>query len=179
MSAHRVLPALVTLVVMTTSACSSTPKSNDAAPTPTASSAPSTGGQETAVPTKSEGAAAINGRWCDVYLDDSADACFEVKLPKVVFDSGSSYRIDRYGSPKDLGGGVFQFDQDGAPFGRYYPAGVPLQGFDADMYDYAIGDLRQYDRIWNSQDGRYAVRQGIERGACPVGVEPAVTCPKR
>lgn len=110
---------------------------------------------ETPSPAETEsqesGSEAVNGSWCDV----DGSTCFEVELPDVTYEDGSTYDITAHDSPWDHGNGVYEYAMIDAPLGTYYPAGVPLEGYD----DSKGPDPIDEDRIWNSQNGLLAVRQ--------------------
>jgi hypothetical protein len=128
------------------------PESAPASDAPASEAAPEPS-EEAAEPTAED----VNGRWCVVdESNDDAFACVTIELPTATYDDGTTVDITAHDSPWDQGDGVFEFAEEAAPFGTYYPAGVPIEGFE----DMGLGpDLVDEDRIWNSQDGFYAVRQ--------------------
>ncbi|MFC0673003.1 hypothetical protein [Brachybacterium hainanense] len=126
------------------------PTESEEAAATTAPSAEASGAEDPA-----PGPEAVEGRWCSADADDdSAMACFTVELPTVTYDDGTAYDITAHDSPWDHGDGVFEYAMEDAPFGTYYPAGVPLEGYDG---SYGPDPIDQ-DRIWNSQAGPLALR---------------------
>jgi len=112
------------------------------APEPTEDATGPTSGPATA-----EG---IAGRWCPTPESPEA-TCVAVALPTATYDDGTVMEIFAIG---DEAGG-FAYAGDGAPFGTYYPAGVPIQ-----IPDYYPGaDLPEQDRLWNGQTGVMMTRE--------------------
>lgn len=102
---------------------------------------------------------AINGRWCPTADSESTSyGCVTVDFPNAEYDEGDlgPFSIAEHDSPWPQDNGATTFSQIDAPFGDYYPAGLPI-----DLPDYYGGsDLPDQDRIWNGQSGVMLVREG-------------------
>lgn len=145
---------------------SSTPAISSADVSPSATRTPAASDSATTTPTPSRSstpsAQNVNGRWCPARASATTGArsgCVVVKLPNATYDDGTTVNITAHGSPWSQGKGVFEFAADDAPFGTYYPAGVPLKDYDGS----AGGDPIRQDRIWNSQDGSFYLRAGASK----------------
>lgn len=165
MKARRFRPTILVGLLLTSalalSACAGIPS-------PVETSAPSAGPEspsasetiEAPSPTETpqaNGPEAANGYWCAA--SETADAlydCFTINVPNVEYDDGSVQSISEHDSPWDHGDGVFEFAQTDAPFGTYYPAGVPIEGLNEDAWG---PDPVDKDRIWNSQTDSLALRK--------------------
>lgn len=150
--------------VLSGTECALSSEPTQTTPSPSSRTSTSTASADSAPPaTRSQatnsgaGEEAINGRWCNVNdTDDGGMLCYEVALPNVTYDEGTVVDIAAHGSPWDRGNGVFDYASPDAPFGTFYPAGVPI-----DDYNGSAGpDPVDQDRIWNSQIELLATRQG-------------------
>lgn len=98
----------------------------------------------------------VNGRWCPTPESSGDESCVTVELPDAVYDHGAEVGITEHGSPWAHDDGSFEFAGVDAPFGSFYPAGVPIP----DLPDYYPGeDLPDQDRIWNGQSGVMLLRE--------------------
>jgi hypothetical protein len=95
----------------------------------------------------------IDGRWCAVKTRPGR-GCVVVKLPKATYEDGTVVDITAHDSPWSHEKGVFEYAMEDAPFGTYYPAGVPLKGYDGSAGE----DPIHHDRIWNSQTATLYLR---------------------
>lgn len=154
----------------TASTTSASPTSTTDTPSPTSSTttSPSTTTTQAAQP---EGT--IEGRWCPVPGSAPGsgpiDGCVTVELPMATYDDGTSVDITAHGSPWDQGKGVLAYSTADAPFGSFYPAGVPIDL----SHDPSLTDRPDEDRIWNSQDGTFLVRDEAPTATEPTATEPA------
>lgn len=102
----------------------------------------------------------IDGRWCPTPESPEGSACVTIALPDATYDDGTVVDITAHGTPTEADGG-FTFSMADAPFGTFYPAGVPIPGGTPDYY--AGSDLPDRDRIWEGQTGTMLVREsGLE-----------------
>ncbi|MHA3683860.1 hypothetical protein ACXR2W_06355 [Leucobacter sp. HY1908] len=95
----------------------------------------------------------INGRWCATPESNNNQECYTIDFPNVTFPSGNVEQLSERDTSESAGGiGLFV---PGAPFGTYFPAGVPIE-----IPDYYLGaDLPDQDRIWSGQAGRMLLRE--------------------
>lgn len=153
------LAALITLSACSAAAPSGSgaspsatqPTAEIATPTPTSTPTPTPSPTPTsAKPEQADGT--VEGHWCPTEQSNEK-RCLTVRLPKVTYDDGSSYKI--VGKPFRQEDGGLQYSFEGAPFGAFYAAGTKI-----DIPDYYSGDdLPKQDRIWSSQTGDLFVRE--------------------
>jgi len=98
-----------------------------------------------------EGIGVLNGHWCEAPQSRNGHGCLTIALP--------TYTIDDTGQTWDFTsvaetGNTIAISTVDAPFGDFYPAGVPIPA-EALM---GIADLPEQDRIWSTQSGMMLVR---------------------
>ncbi|WP_349826975.1 hypothetical protein [Brevibacterium litoralis] len=104
----------------------------------------------------------IEGFWCPTpgswqASGSTTNGCVEVTTSEVTYMVGTDQESTHPISFMNEVDGVFNYGADGAPFGSYHPAGVPI---DADFSIYpampdgsTLEDHSDEDRIWNGQTG--------------------------
>ncbi|WP_209705015.1 hypothetical protein [Leucobacter exalbidus] len=95
----------------------------------------------------------INGVWCPAPDSELDPGCYTIDVPNVTFPSGSTYEFMRMGWDEQRG--MLSFSMIDAPFGDYYPTGMPLS-----IPDYYPGqDHPDRDRLWSGQAGMLLLRE--------------------
>ena len=97
------------------------------------------------------GAEAVNGRWCEAPQSQNGYGCLTIALPTyTIEDTGQTWDF----ASVDDSGDVVELAAVDAPFGTFYPAGVPIPA-DSLM---GAADIPDQDRIWSGQSGMMLVR---------------------
>lgn len=99
------------------------------------------------------GVEVVNGNWCEAPQSQNGDGCVTIALPNYTIDAtGKTWPFMHVADPQ--ADGTIALDAEGAPFGTYYPAGVPIP---AEML-MGTADLPDQERIYSSQSGTMLIR---------------------
>lgn len=95
----------------------------------------------------------VNGDWCDAPQSQNGDGCLTIALPNyTIHATGQTWPFVHVTDPNP--DGTIGLDVEGAPFGIYYPAGVPIP---AEML-MGTADMPDQERIYSGQSGTMLIR---------------------